>query len=667
MEGEETVNGVVCLGREFEDCTNKCGEWEERRSKEHEERCTMLKLEIEKRKSEYQLLEGKFSALEVEKIGIEDEIKVLKRRNVELEKRIARFEKENNVICEERGMGNVVDLTEENDEEDKVIQLMIENKVLECEKKAAESEVEVWKLKCGELELRVLELEKEKSVLRGGGQYQLAGMKISQPEIDRKQTALASDLEDGLDVINCSTENEMVTNNETTCAAVGVSSTWCSSLKGIEDLQAAGIPLIDMPSKQFEQVKGRKRDFVFETRKDDGSRVRKQLTFGEEGSLSKKLAPSTPGIGRPFSSCIIDIDDSEDELDNSNLHMPHFECPVNRMAQMDFLPGDTFYNEIKKGSDKNLKRTLLDQSDEEDMNGYTGNFPFISTPKRRRASNIVTTDSEGGDDDDDDNVPISKLMSKHRGERNRDVVDCCLNSLPVTATVSEEKLRESSTPRRRLVPLRNWNVKNDPELTLPSNINNNGANFHSRIPTNEGAENDEWEEDGSESDTEGESLGGFIVKSSDVSGSDDGSSASEDVSDDNANFDEVISRIRRSREHKVNWEFEADMLAAFGKDLELCMKAVCALYRQQTTDEKFSKGTLYSNQRGFSQCDALRGTTLAEFLTDGDPKGDVNKSVEELREYDPKGPELCRKLATHYSKQLFAIYKNKEDPLFLPS
>jgi hypothetical protein len=42
-------------------------------------------------------------------------------------------------------------------------------------------------------------------------------------------------------------------------------------------------------------------------------------------------------------------------------------------------------------------------------------------------------------------------------------------------------------------------------------------------------------------------------------------------------FNEVISKIRRSRGVKVKWKFEADMLAAFGKDLELCMKAVCAL------------------------------------------------------------------------------------------
>ena len=58
---------------------------------------------------------------------------------------------------------------------------------------------------------------------------------------------------------------------------------------------------------------------------------------------------------------------------------------------------------------------------------------------------------------------------------------------------------------------------------------------------------------------------------------------------------------------------------------------------------------------------------MAEFLTDGDAAGDVKKSAKELQEYDPNAVELCRKFATHYSKQLFEIYKNKEDPLFLSS
>ncbi|KAJ6294942.1 hypothetical protein OIU76_022930 [Salix suchowensis] len=108
------------------------------------------------------------------------------------------------------------------------------------------------------------------------------------------------------------------------------------------------------------------------------------------------------------------------------------------------------------------------------------------------------------------------------------------------------------------------------------------------------------------------------------------------------------------------------MLADFGKDPELCMRAVCALYRQQTDEEKRNKETLHYNGRGFSKFDAPRGSKLAEFLIDGDPSGDLKKSVLELQAYNSKGVKLCRKLATHYSKQLFQIYKNKEDPLFLP-
>ena len=45
----------------------------------------------------------------------------------------------------------------------------------------------------------------------------------------------------------------------------------------------------------------------------------------------------------------------------------------------------------------------------------------------------------------------------------------------------------------------------------------------------------------------------------------------------------------------MEWEFEADMLAAFGKDPKLPMKDVCAIYRQQTSEEQMRRGTLYSN------------------------------------------------------------------------
>lgn len=364
-----------------------------------------------------------------------------------------------------------------------------------------------------------------------------------------------------------------------------------------------GTPFIDVSSKQFVHANARERGLVSKTEKNHHSGVRKQLEFGEGGSLNMKMAPSTPGVARPSSFGIIDISDCEDEVVTISVDTP---SDVNRMmahVSTDFSPGDTMGDGNKKTSDGNFKRTLSCQSDEEDMKDYKGSFPFISTPKRKRATNIVTTDSES---ESDDNIPIRKLKTKHLRESNRDSVDSHLNTFPVNATLSEEKVRESTTPRRRLVALRECSAKNEPEQKSRSNSSTGGANYDFGIPTNGCVKNDEVEEDESESDTEGENLGGFIVNSSDISESDDGSNESEDLSDDNVDFNEVLSKLRRSRGHKVEWEFEADMLAAFGKDPELCMKAVCALYRKQTAEEKIGKFTCYSNRQGFSQCDALR-------------------------------------------------------------
>ncbi|XP_057442850.1 uncharacterized protein LOC130734436 isoform X3 [Lotus japonicus] len=175
-------------------------------------------------------------------------------------------------------------------------------------------------------------------------------------------------------------------------------------------------------------------------------------------------------------------------------------------------------------------------------------------------------------------------------------------------------------------------------------------------------------------------MSNFIVNDSDVSDSGDTFSKSEDgsngdvdtassnlqdVSDGEMNFGEILSKIRRSKNNnEMKWEYEGDMLAAFGKDPELCMKAVCSLYRQQTSEEQMSKEAIYQNNRGFSKFDAHRGSALAEFLTDGDPSSGLKKSVEDLQEYDPKAVELCRTLAIRYSKQLYEIYKNNEDPFF---
>lgn len=134
------------------------------------------------------------------------------------------------------------------------------------------------------------------------------------------------------------------------------------------------------------------------------------------------------------------------------------------------------------------------------------------------------------------------------------------------------------------------------------------------IPTNkENDDDDDESKEGSSASEEG-SLDGFIVHDSvDASSKphDDAShgeveSKSQDASDDNLKFSEILSQIQRKKDQKRKWEFEGDMLAAFGKDPKLCMKAVCTLYRQQTCEEQGNMQSQFYNGRGFSRYDAFR-------------------------------------------------------------
>ncbi|CAK9176967.1 unnamed protein product [Ilex paraguariensis] len=667
-EYKETSHNEVGSGREFEDGRSRCLEFEER-SKRAEERGAVLELEIANSFSDFELLEGKYVALEVEKLAIEDELRVLKQKNAELEVQILKIDIGNDVGSEgERRMETIVDLTEDNDEEDKILQLMIENKVLDCEKRKAERDVDIWMMKCKELELRVLGLE-ESLALRSGECASTRMMKpvLESTEMGAEAMSEPRGLNGGMDVAsslgNSQLANKIATRDEIIHGATGAGSTCYPSAKEIAVLKASGALSIDTPLKQSKQVAGGKSPIISGIELEHDTAVRKQLAFGEEGSPNKKIAPPTPCGARPASVGVIDISDNEDEPNDTLLHVPTLEIHASGLSDI-ALEGALGKNKV--AFNNNLKRKLLDQSDEEDMDGYRSNFASVLTPKRKKASNFVVSDSEN----DDDDVPI---YSKHTQELNTSH----MSGYAETATDSRGKVRKS-VARRRLVPLRQSEVKVGPEGSRsPSNLKTTEIKYQSGILANEDIEYDEMEDDGS--DSEGESLGGFIVDNSDVSDGDgasdndnsfdcdDASRELEDASESNMDLDEILSQFRRDRDHSFKWEFEADMLAAFGKDLELCMKAVCALYRQQTSEEKFCRGTIYQNQRGFSQCDALRGTALAEFLTDGDPKGDLKKSVHELKDNDPKWIELCRTLATRYSKQLFAIYKNKEDPLFLPS
>ncbi|MCL7044581.1 hypothetical protein MKW94_019349 [Papaver nudicaule] len=193
------------------------------------------------------------------------------------------------------------------------------------------------------------------------------------------------------------------------------------------------------------------------------------------------------------------------------------------------------------------------------------------------------------------------------------------------------------------------------ETTSPNNLEMDGS--AKEMLGNLTAENDKEEvADETDSESEGESLGAFMLKRSGMSDCRDRSSDS----DDEVNKSDTGHVLRRSRNTELKWQTEEDMLASFEKDPVLCMEAVCALHRQQMDDDNNRRFSC------FSKFVALRGNEIAEFLTNNNPKGDLEKSVEELQMFMPEGLEDCKSIATFYSNQVFMIYQKKEDPFFGP-
>ncbi|KAL0393646.1 UNVERIFIED_CONTAM: hypothetical protein Slati_4330800 [Sesamum latifolium] len=95
---------------------------------------------------------------------------------------------------------------------------------------------------------------------------------------------------------------------------------------------------------------------------------------------------------------------------------------------------------------------------------------------------------------------------------------------------------------------------------------------------------------------------------------------------------------------QTTWMFASDMLKAFMEDDELCMNAVCALYRQQVAASKSPGGFAGL----FQHFEAMSGRALAEYLIGGDPELKLRKSVAEVKRTIhlcyPSLPEACNRL-----------------------
>lgn len=315
--------------------------------------------------------------------------------------------------------------------------------------------------------------------------------------------------------------------------------------------------------------------------------------------------------------------------------------------------GDDKDGEVQEeavGVTPSRKRALRGVSDSENEDGSER----VRVVSLEHASCSVATQIENEEDDEDDRIPIHEVVKKMRQERVSENDDelgeakgCSTPATRRSARLVKSQSKRVRAARRAL----NFAEPKDYE--------------GSEDDLEEDDDMDEFinDEDCSENAADSAEESSAEPEDPDASAPNEESSTEPEDSDSEINYKDVMACIGRKRNAK-DWKYEAEMLSAFAEHPELCLKAVCALYRKQTKDERSEKCTFVHNKRGFNQIDALRGSCTAEFLLDGDAFGPLKKTVHDLEKYDRYGLELCRKLAARYSKQLFAIYQNKEDPYF---
>lgn len=128
-----------------------------------------LLAEIQKKEIENEFLERKHADEVLEKLVLEEDLRKCKRECEDLEEKVNRLSEDQKVMCgrEKRAEERYGKLMEElKKSEECSAQLNCKNRELECEKRRIEAEIEMWKRRFGELESRVLALEKDTEVLK---------------------------------------------------------------------------------------------------------------------------------------------------------------------------------------------------------------------------------------------------------------------------------------------------------------------------------------------------------------------------------------------------------------------------------------------------------------------------------------------------------------------
>ncbi|XP_043706152.1 uncharacterized protein LOC122655849 [Telopea speciosissima] len=623
-----------------------------------------LSMELETVKKECISLKYKLSGLEFDKHGIEEELNKYKILCDKLKEKFICLQEDYIVVCEreKRAQGRISTLSEElkkmkDETREKYVQLKVQNRDLVCGKKRAEDELETWKKMFLGLESRVIMLEKDTLVLTNNDPRFILRLEaesrgsvgtISNEDKEKKEASFVTKIQeeangegdgdgDGASykTLNCDAGTNIPENVGSSC---------CSRDEESRNVQVTGPPCIRIPHELLVNVKEEKDNVSLETNLQDGRRVRRQLESGQEGSTNKKMAGSKPGIGRSMDVIEIDSDDETSEMNIVAVATSNIRDKGKTPVSVDNSFKGVLKDEKEMAPENCLKRINSSQRGEE-----------------HKSICNITSDSE--DENDEDKIPIRKLKMKRLQDLTHESMGVPLNQCSMAPILSfgDCNAEESFTPsRRHLVTLVQCEErKGGLGRTSPGYLVGNASDTEYQIegPAAENVQDHEGKDVASDAKG-GASLDRFIVDGSD--GSDDEDSSTDSKED----CELVLSMIRRNKKNKSEWTFEADMLSSFQKDPVLCMKAVCALYKKQTVEEKYIMGSLYLNNWGFSNIDAFRGTYLAKFLMDGASRGALKKTVEELEKHMPGGLDECRRLANQYYKQLFKIYQNKEDPFF---
>lgn len=569
-----------------------------------------ISIEAEKWRKEYLSTEKKHGDLLLKHLTVEEDLNKRKIQCEALKEKVIALREEINVWVhrDKQGEERYAKLLNEVKESDEKV------RVLCCGKVRAEAEVENWKKKFNELDVRLSRLEDKaaevlwQNPLLKDEIEEMIGKKVSRSAKFDKKVNVGSANRKSVELERKSSVSNHH-RDETMLMSPGAGSTTCASPK----MNCTGLQEAD--------------PYSFDLACGDGGANRMQLASGAE-SFNKMMGSSLAGGKQPQSRELIEIDSDNEE-------------PV-RDASASFV--NIRASDLKSG-EKKMTPELVNlegsgQTGMENAGSWIGNSLLASNSKRKRASDVIKSEE---DSSDDDNMPIGRRKVKSLQE---------LDNLPQASRVDSflAMPHMSGSNTTSLSPTSNnpgLGGSNVAAVSPPScNPGLGGSNATAVSPA---SDNPAFVRRCTEK---------FEAKFRSSSDSSD-SSESEDENDSDHYMENIIASIRRQREKK-GWAFEADMILAFETDNELCLNAVCALHRRR------SSNLTSFNSRGFLVLDALRVTALAEFLIDGDQQGKLRKSVSELLQFDPKGLDDCRKLARRHSKQLFDIYRNKEDPFFLP-